>query len=157
MAMSYKVRFWEIREQPDRRKGFEVRWTVSGQEKSESFLTKGLAESRRSKLMTAARDGEPFDIHTGLPASEIRALKQRTTHYAAMRPAEVIHLQKSQCRLPESGWGLLRLEGGVVAAGKEWTNGGAVLRRCARRPSVSQRSGKLYRRFGVRPYVEAST
>ncbi|MEE4593662.1 hypothetical protein V2J94_17510 [Streptomyces sp. DSM 41524] len=85
MAMSYKVRFWEIRERPDRRKGFEVRWTVSGQEKSESFLTKGLAESRRSKLMTAARDGEPFDIHTGLPASEIRALKQRTTWYVLSR------------------------------------------------------------------------
>ncbi len=314
MAMSYKVRFWEIRERPNRRKGFEVRWTVSGQEKSESFLTKGLAESRRSKLMTAARDGEPFDLRTGLPASEIRALKQRTTwyvlsreyiaqrwdrtpgntrrtladalatiapafvepgvaysaprvlrralyswaynknawksdppeewqaalawlerhslplseledpdalrrgldalcrkvdgtaaaaktvkwkkaavnevfgvavergyflhsplsglrwrapevadevdpdcvpnpaqvarllaavkvlpgrgphlhaffgcmYYAAMRPAEVIHLQKSQCRLPESGWGLLHLKGGVVTAGKEWTNDGAV-------------------------------
>ncbi|MFB6783857.1 hypothetical protein ACFCX0_42885 [Streptomyces sp. NPDC056352] len=81
MAMSYKVRFWEIRERPDRRKGFEVRWTVSGREKSESFLTKGLAESRRSKLMTAARDGDPFDTQSGLRASEIRALKQRTTWY----------------------------------------------------------------------------
>lgn len=37
-------------------------------------------------------------------------------YYAAMRPAEVIHLQKSQCRLPASGWGLLNLKGGVVAA-----------------------------------------
>ncbi|SHN24938.1 hypothetical protein SAMN05216268_126156 [Streptomyces yunnanensis] len=35
----------------------------------------GLADSRRSKLMTAARDGEPFDEHTGLPASELRAIK----------------------------------------------------------------------------------
>lgn len=26
-------------------------------------------------------------------------------YYAAMRPAEVIHLQKSQCRLPATGWG----------------------------------------------------
>ncbi|MCX5317073.1 tyrosine recombinase XerC [Streptomyces sp. NBC_00154] len=314
MAMSYKVRFWDIRERPDRRKGFEVRWTVNGREKSESFLTKGLAESRRAKLMTAARDGEPFDARTGLPASELRALKQRTTwyvlareyieqrwdrtpgntrrtladalatitpafvepgasyraprvlrralyswafnknawkvdaseewqaaldwlqrhslpvgelddpqvlrrgldalcrkvdgtaaaaktvkrkkaavnevfgvavergyfaqnpliglrwtapevadevdpdcvpnpaqvarllaavralpgrgphlyaffgcmYYAAMRPAEVIHLQKSQCRLPASGWGLLNLKGGVVTAGKEWTDDGAV-------------------------------
>ncbi|MEV0122295.1 hypothetical protein AB0I16_12255 [Streptomyces sp. NPDC050703] len=31
--------------------------------------------------MTAARDGEPFDEHTGLPASELRAIKQRTTWY----------------------------------------------------------------------------
>ncbi|MFJ8800477.1 hypothetical protein [Streptomyces sp. NPDC102487] len=31
--------------------------------------------------MTAARDAEPFDTRTGLPASELRALKQRTTWY----------------------------------------------------------------------------
>lgn len=85
MAMSYKVRFWEIRERADRRKGFEVRWTVNGREKSESFLTKGLADSRRAKLMTAARDGESFDVRTGLPASELRALKQRTTWYVLAR------------------------------------------------------------------------
>ncbi|MEU0282335.1 hypothetical protein [Streptomyces sp. NPDC006195] len=45
---------------------------------------------------------------------------------AAMRPAEVIHLQKTQCRLPTSGWGLLNLKGVVVTAGKEWTDDGAV-------------------------------
>ncbi|MEU9339897.1 hypothetical protein AB0D74_01535 [Streptomyces sp. NPDC048278] len=33
---------------------------------------------RRAKLMSAARDGEPFDPKTGLPASELRALRQRT-------------------------------------------------------------------------------
>ena len=76
MAMSYKVNFWDIRERSDRRRRFEVRWTVNGREKSESFLTKGLAESRRSKLITAARGGEQFDMRTGLPASELRALKQ---------------------------------------------------------------------------------
>ncbi|MEW2195128.1 integrase [Streptomyces microflavus] len=79
--MSYNVRFWEIRERLDRRKPFMVRWTVDGREKSESFMTFGLADSRRSKLMTAARDGEAFDVHTGLPASELRAIKQRTTWY----------------------------------------------------------------------------
>ncbi|MFI1508382.1 tyrosine-type recombinase/integrase [Streptomyces sp. NPDC020597] len=79
--MSYNVRFWDIRERPDRRKPFMVRWTVNGREKSESFMTVGLADSRRSKLMTAARDGEPFDEHTGLPATELRAIKQRTTWY----------------------------------------------------------------------------
>ncbi|WP_237542677.1 MULTISPECIES: integrase [unclassified Streptomyces] len=83
--MSYKVRFWEIRERTGRQKGFEVRWTVSGREKSESFRTKGLAESRRAKLMTAARHGEPFDPRSGLPASELRALKQGTTWYTLAR------------------------------------------------------------------------
>ncbi|MFE2936178.1 hypothetical protein [Streptomyces sp. NPDC059278] len=47
-------------------------------------------------------------------------------YYAAMRPAEVIHLQISQCHLPKSGWGMLNLSGGVVTAGKEWTDDGAV-------------------------------
>ncbi|MET7718499.1 integrase [Streptomyces sp. NPDC005407] len=47
-------------------------------------------------------------------------------YYAAMRTAEVIHLKKSQCRLPVTGWGLLNLNGGVVTAGKDWTDDGAV-------------------------------
>ncbi|MEH0421142.1 tyrosine-type recombinase/integrase [Streptomyces sp. B21-083] len=79
--MSYNVRFWDIWERPDRRKPFMVPWTVNGREKSESFMTVGLAESRRAKLLTAAREGEPFDELTGLPASELRAIKQRTTWY----------------------------------------------------------------------------
>ncbi|GGY18949.1 integrase [Streptomyces tanashiensis] len=47
-------------------------------------------------------------------------------YYAAMRPAEVIHLRFEQCHLPETGWGMLNLSGGVVTAGKEWTDDGAV-------------------------------
>ncbi|WP_374192988.1 tyrosine-type recombinase/integrase [Streptomyces sp. AV19] len=85
MGMSYRVRFWEIRERPGRRSSFELRWTVNGRESSESFITKGLAESRLSKLMAAARDGEPFDERTGLPASELRAIRQRVTWYEHAR------------------------------------------------------------------------
>ncbi|MFF0479343.1 hypothetical protein [Streptomyces sp. NPDC004284] len=47
-------------------------------------------------------------------------------YYAAMRPAEVIHLRLEQCHLPETGWGTLNLSGGVVTAGKEWTDDDAV-------------------------------
>ncbi|KJY42870.1 integrase [Streptomyces sp. NRRL B-1568] len=47
-------------------------------------------------------------------------------YYAAMRPAEVIHLRLGQCHLPKSGWGMLNLSGGVVIAGKDWTDDGAV-------------------------------
>ncbi|MFJ5097967.1 hypothetical protein [Streptomyces sp. NPDC088557] len=47
-------------------------------------------------------------------------------YYAAMRPAEVNHLQISQCHLPKSGWGMLNLSGGVVTVGKEWTDDGSV-------------------------------
>lgn len=85
MGLSYRVRFWDIRERPDRRTPFQVRWTVGSREKSESFTTKRLAESRRSKLMTLAREGEPFDEQTGLPVSELRAIKQRVTWYQHAR------------------------------------------------------------------------
>jgi hypothetical protein len=44
--------------------------------------------------------------------------------YAATRPAEASALQRTQCHLPESGWGELTLRGGVVRAGRGWTNGG---------------------------------
>ncbi|MEU8548308.1 hypothetical protein AB0C81_15175 [Streptomyces roseoverticillatus] len=45
-------------------------------------------------------------------------------YFAAMRPGEVIRLERSQCRLPDKGWGLLTLRGGVVLSGKEWTDDG---------------------------------
>ena len=47
-------------------------------------------------------------------------------YYAAMRPAEVIHLRFEQCHLPDSGWGTLNLSGGVVTSGEERTDGGSV-------------------------------
>lgn len=39
-------------------------------------------------------------------------------YYAAMRSAEAIHLRLEQRHLPETGWGMLNLSGGVVTAGK---------------------------------------
>ncbi|GAB2964195.1 integrase [Streptomyces heilongjiangensis] len=85
-------------------------------------------------------------------------------YYAAMRPAEVIHLQKSQCRIPASGWGLLNQKGGVVMAGKEWTDDGAVhevhsLRRRAAKatrpvpipPVLVRMLHEHIERFGVAP------
>ncbi|MEU7424406.1 site-specific integrase [Streptomyces sp. NPDC040750] len=45
-------------------------------------------------------------------------------YYAAMRPAEAVGLTASQCQLPESGWGNLTLRGGIVHAGRDWTDDG---------------------------------
>ncbi|MFD6995250.1 hypothetical protein ACFWA5_02975 [Streptomyces mirabilis] len=59
MAMSHDVRFWDTRERPDRRKSLQIRWTVNGREKSESFIAFALAHGRRAKLMTAARNSLP--------------------------------------------------------------------------------------------------
>ncbi|WP_103508644.1 integrase [Streptomyces sp. SM13] len=75
-----------------------------------------------------------------------------------------MHLQQAQCRLPASGWGLLNLKGGVVAAGKAWTNDGAVheIHSLKRRAAKATRSVPIppvlvrmlrehIERFGVAP------
>jgi hypothetical protein len=66
---SYTVRVWAIRKRPYR-KPYQLRWQVGTRPHSESFLTLGLAESRRAELITAARAGEAFDIESGLPKSK---------------------------------------------------------------------------------------
>ncbi|MGW2821818.1 tyrosine-type recombinase/integrase [Streptomyces sp. NPDC001443] len=65
---SYTVKIWAIRKR-DYRKPYQLRWKVGERPHSESFLTLGLAESRRAQLITAAREGEPFDVDNGLPKS----------------------------------------------------------------------------------------
>jgi hypothetical protein len=71
---SYTVRVWAIRKRPYR-KPYQLRWQVGIRPHSESFLTSGLAESRRAELITAARAGEPFDVETGLPKSKVQKQK----------------------------------------------------------------------------------
>ena len=46
---------------------YYVRWKVDGQEWREPFRHSGQADSFRSKLVTAAKDGEAFSIATGRP------------------------------------------------------------------------------------------
>ncbi|MGW2043732.1 tyrosine-type recombinase/integrase [Streptomyces sp. NPDC001858] len=67
---SYTVKIWAIRKR-DYRKPYQLRWKVGTRPHSESFLTQGLAESRRAQLITAARGGEPFDVDSGLPKSMV--------------------------------------------------------------------------------------
>ncbi len=45
-------------------------------------------------------------------------------YYAAMRPAEAVALKRNQCHLPKRGWGTLTLRGGIVHAGRDWTDTG---------------------------------
>ncbi|MGW4168961.1 tyrosine-type recombinase/integrase [Streptomyces chartreusis] len=67
---SYTVKIWAIRKR-DYRKPYQLRWKVGARPHSESFLTLGLADSRRAQLITAAREGEPFDVDSGLPKSMV--------------------------------------------------------------------------------------
>lgn len=62
-----------------------VRWTVAGREFSESFLTKTAADGRKSELISALRDGQPFDVDRGLPLSELRREKQITWYELGRR------------------------------------------------------------------------
>lgn len=67
---SYSVRFWKIKSYKGRRVTTHyVRWVVDGREWKEPFRTLAHAESFRAQLMTAARQGEAFNIGTGRPVS----------------------------------------------------------------------------------------
>jgi integrase len=49
-----------------------------------------------------------------------------TVYYSAARPAEVLALRETDCKLPETGWGELALSESRPAAGKRWTDSGEV-------------------------------
>ncbi|MFG1811233.1 tyrosine-type recombinase/integrase [Streptomyces sp. NPDC049040] len=45
-------------------------------------------------------------------------------YYAAMRPGEALGLRRSDCTLPETGWGRLELSETRPSAGRAWTDSG---------------------------------
>ena len=49
-------------------------------------------------------------------------------YYAAMRPAEAVHLRIEDCELPEQGWGMLRLSGSTQHMGQGWGNDSKAVR-----------------------------
>jgi integrase len=96
MNLTYDVRLWNIREHKgkDRKTGkprstFRVRWTVDGQEFGESFQTRPLAESYRSRLVSAQREGIAFDTTSGLPEPMARQLNSRTWYQHAVEFVDV--------------------------------------------------------------------
>jgi hypothetical protein len=46
---------------------YKVRWVIAGRQRKKSFPTKALAESFRSELIAALRNGRPFGTTTGQP------------------------------------------------------------------------------------------
>jgi integrase len=75
----YDVRIWAIRRYKGAKKTtYTVRWTVAGETFPATFATYKLAESFRSTLLTAAREGEKFDLKSGLPASMARSTNSPT-------------------------------------------------------------------------------
>ncbi len=88
---TYSVRVWAIREHKGRdpktgkaRSTYRVRWQVAGKDFGKSFQTRALAESFRSKLVVAQREGVAFDEATGLPEPMARELNSRTWYEHAV-------------------------------------------------------------------------
>lgn len=72
MATSYDVRMRKTKVYKGKKNTYYVRWTVAKAEFTESCSTTGLADSFRSKLVAAMREGIAFDVETGLPVTMIR-------------------------------------------------------------------------------------
>ncbi len=68
MTTTYDVRIWKT-EQCNGQRGttYKVRWVVAGRQRKKAFRTRALADSFRSELVTASRNGRTFDTSTGLP------------------------------------------------------------------------------------------
>ncbi|WP_433792688.1 tyrosine-type recombinase/integrase [Actinoplanes sp. CA-252034] len=49
-------------------------------------------------------------------------------YYAALRPAEALHLRIEDCELPEEGWGMLRLSGSTQHVGHGWGDDSEAIR-----------------------------
>ena len=88
---TYDVRIFSIREHKgiDRKTGkprstYRVRWKVAGRECGKSFQTSALAESFRSRLIIAQREGIVFDEKTGLPEPMAREQNSRTWYEHAV-------------------------------------------------------------------------
>ncbi|MEU2868620.1 site-specific integrase [Streptomyces olivoreticuli] len=71
--------------------------------------------------------------------------------YAAMRPAEGVGLKRSDCELPEEGWGVLTLHETRPVSGKKWTDSGE---RHDRRGLKSREKGRA-RRVPIPPVLVA--
>jgi hypothetical protein len=101
MTETYKVRLWEITHRKQKARPYGVRWVTAGREHSEWFVTKALANSRRSQLTQAARAGEPFEVESGLPVSEARRERSSTlvelasAYVAAKWPTQAANSRRS--------------------------------------------------------------
>jgi integrase len=74
MAKTNDVRVWKIEPYKGKKATtYTVKWVVAGERfRSRPYTSYAAADSFRSELLTAHRNGEPFDTETGLPASWAR-------------------------------------------------------------------------------------
>ena len=76
---TYDVRVYQILTNKNAKSNsYSVRWKVAGAPHRDTFATRALAESFRSKLVVAQREGVPFDEASGLPEPMARELNARS-------------------------------------------------------------------------------
>ncbi|NBE82178.1 tyrosine-type recombinase/integrase [Micromonospora rubida] len=83
---SYNVRIHAIltNELSGKKKSYTVRWRVADKPFRNTFATRALAESFRSKLVVAQREGTAFDEKTGLSEPMARELNNRNWYDLAV-------------------------------------------------------------------------
>ena len=73
--LTFDVKIWTTRVYKGKHGNkYVVRWEVANKERAKAHLTKKLAESFRSSLLSAARQGHAFDVATDLPEQMTRQL-----------------------------------------------------------------------------------
>ncbi|MGW2366897.1 tyrosine-type recombinase/integrase [Streptomyces sp. NPDC001667] len=88
--LTYDVDVWSIRKRADRAKPHQVRWRVGPNTFGKSFKLSTQADGRRTELLAALRDRQPFDTESGLPEAELKELLAPTWYaharaYVAMK------------------------------------------------------------------------
>lgn len=71
---------WELQDRRDRAgvtRPWVVRWKIDGSERSRAYATRSEADHVRSRLLTAHRDGELFDVGSGWPVSWLERVDER--------------------------------------------------------------------------------
>ncbi|WP_436837496.1 tyrosine-type recombinase/integrase [Micromonospora rifamycinica] len=83
---SYEVRIHAIltNSLAGKKKSYTVRWRIAGKSFRNTYATRALAESFRSKLVVAQREGTAFDEKSGLPEPMARELNARNWYDLAV-------------------------------------------------------------------------
>ncbi|SCD34675.1 Site-specific recombinase XerD [Streptomyces sp. TverLS-915] len=88
---SFDVKLWQITKTQRKSRPYRLRWKVAGRVHGDTFASFALAESRESELRQAInRRGEPFEIESGLPESEVRAAAEKAAREAAEAEAAAV-------------------------------------------------------------------